>query len=69
MEEARAARDKEEKLRTEMARHKEKMEAKRRRKARKSSIPLWKQRAQERAEGKTGTHVDRRKTTTNTTSS
>ena len=69
MEEARAARDKEEKLRTEMARHKEKMEAKRLRKARKSSLPLWKQRAQERAEGKTGTHADRRKSTNGTTAS
>ena len=63
IEEARAARDKEEKLRAEAERHREKTEAKRRKKSRKSSIPLWKQRAQERAAGMTGTHADRRKNT------
>ena len=34
--------------------------ARKRRKARKTHLPLWKQRAMEREEGKTGTHADRR---------
>lgn len=59
IEEARQAREKEEKLAAERARHLEKLARKKKSRARKSSIPLWKQRAQERAEGKTGTHADR----------
>ncbi|MBQ1960408.1 MAG: hypothetical protein II349_02675, partial [Akkermansia sp.] len=62
IEEARLAREKEEQLAAERARHQEKLARKKKAKARKSSIPLWKQRAQERAEGKTGTHADRVKT-------
>lgn len=45
----------------EMERHREKEELKRRRRRRKSPLPLWKQRAQEREQGRTGTHVDRQK--------
>ena len=61
MEEARAARDHAAKLAAEAERHREKEEARRRRRARKSPLPLWKQRAAERAEGKSGTHADRRR--------
>ena len=48
------------KLAEEQERHRERVAARKRRKARKSHIPLWKQRALEREEGKTGTHADRR---------
>lgn len=61
MEEVKAARAREAKRAAELARHREREEAKRRRKARKSNQPLWKQRAGERAEGKSGNHADRRK--------
>lgn len=62
MEEARLAREREieRKVQAEQARHQEKLRDKRRRRKRKSNLPLWKQRALERAEGKTGTHADRR---------
>lgn len=61
IEEARIAREKEKKLAAERARFQEKQAYKKKARARKSSIPLWKQRAAERAEGKTGTHADRHK--------
>lgn len=48
------------KLAEEQERHRERVAARRRRKARKTHLPLWKQRAMEREEGKTGTHADRR---------
>ena len=61
MEEAKLAREKEAKLAKEQARHAEKQAAKKQRKARKSDIPLWKQRAEERKAGMSGNHADRRK--------
>lgn len=61
IEEAKQAREKEEKLATERARHAEKQARKRKQKAPKASVPLWKQRALEREAGMTGTHADRRK--------
>ncbi len=61
MEEAKLARQKEEKLAAERARHAEKQAAKRQKKARKSDLPLWKQRAEERQAGMSGNHADRRK--------
>lgn len=64
--EAALAREKEEKLAREKARYAEKQEQKRRRKSRKSTIPLWKQRAEERAAGLSGNHADRRKKTDTT---
>ena len=48
------------KLAVEQKRHRERVAARKRRKARKSHLPLWKQRSMEREEGKTGTHADRR---------
>lgn len=60
MEEARLARENEEKRRRELERHREREAAKKQRRKRKSDLPLWKQRAMERAEGKSGTHADRR---------
>lgn len=60
MEEARLARENEEKRRRELERHREREAAKKQRRKRKSELPLWKQRAMERAEGKSGTHADRR---------
>lgn len=63
LEEARLSREKEARLAQEKARHEEKLARKRHRRARKSTLPLWKQRAQERQEGKTGSHADRRKST------
>lgn len=60
MEEARLARENEEKRRRELERHREREAAKKQRRKRKSDLPLWKQRALERAEGKSGTHADRR---------
>ena len=60
MEEARLAREHEQKRQRELARHREREEAKKRRRKRSSALPLWKQRAQERAEGKSGNHADRR---------
>lgn len=61
LEEARLARERENerKIAREQQRHREKKLEKRRRRARQSDLPLWKQRAQERAEGLTGTHADR----------
>lgn len=59
MEEARLAREKEAKIAAEQERHREKTARKKKMHARKSDVPLWKQRAQERAEGRTGTHADR----------
>lgn len=60
IEEARLARENEEKRRRELERHREREAAKKQRRKRKSELPLWKQRAMERAEGKSGTHADRR---------
>lgn len=55
------AREKENKLAEERARHAEKLARKRQRKAsKKGALPLWKQRAKEREAGLTGTHADRR---------
>ena len=48
------------KLAEEQERHRERVASRKRRKARKTHIPLWKQRAMEREEGKTGTHADRK---------
>ena len=61
IEEAKQAREKEEKLATERAPHAEKQARKRKQKAPKASGPRCKQRAQEREAGMTGTHADRRK--------
>lgn len=61
IEEARLAHEKEAKLAQERARHVQKQAAKKQKKARKSNIPLWKQRAEERQAGMTGNHADRRK--------
>ncbi len=61
IEEARLAREKEAQIAAEKARAAERRERKRKAKARKSTIPLWKQRALEREAGQTGTHVDRKK--------
>ncbi len=61
MEEARLAREKEQKIAEEQARAAERRERKRKAKARKNTLPLWKQRALEREAGQTGTHVDRKK--------
>lgn len=61
MEEARLAREKEQKIAEEQARAAERRERKRKAKARKTTLPLWKQRALEREAGQTGTHVDRKK--------
>lgn len=61
IEEARLAHEKEERLAKERARHAEKQAAKKQKKARKSDIPLWKQRAEERQAGMSGNHADRRK--------
>lgn len=61
IEEARQAQEKEAKLARERARHAEKQARKRKNKAPKSSVPLWKQRAQEREAGMSGNHADRRK--------
>lgn len=61
IEEARLAHEKEQRLAQERARHAEKQAAKKQRKARKSDIPLWKQRAEERQSGMSGNHADRRK--------
>lgn len=58
--EAQLARQKEEKLARERAAHAAKTARVKQQKSRKSSIPLWKQRAMEREAGKTGTHADRR---------
>lgn len=60
IEEARLARENEEKRRRELARHLEREAAKKQRRKRKSDLPLWKQRAQERAEGKSGNHAGRK---------
>ena len=60
MEEARLARENEQKRARELARHQEKEQAKRQRRKRKSPLPLWKQRAMEREEGKSGNHADRK---------
>ena len=60
IEEARLARENEEKRRRELARHREREAAKKQRRKRKSDLPLWKQRAQERAEGKSGNHAGRK---------
>lgn len=57
MDEARLAREREERARAERAR--QEMRAERRRKRQKKK-PLWKQRAEERAAGLSGTHKDRR---------
>lgn len=61
LEEARLARERENarKAEREQTRWREKQQEKRRRRARHSDIPLWKQRADERASGLTGTHADR----------
>lgn len=59
LEEARLARENEEKRRRELERHREREASKKQRRKRKSELPLWKQRAMERAEGKSGTHADR----------
>ena len=61
MEEARLAREREEKRRREQAVFEQREQARRMRRRRKSPLPLWKQRAQEREEGKSGTHADRKK--------
>lgn len=61
IEEARLAHEKEERLAKERVRHAEKQAAKKQKKARKSDIPLWKQRAEERQAGMSGNHADRRK--------
>jgi len=63
LEEALQAKEREHarKIEQEQARHRAKQEAQRRKKARKSHLPLWKQRAMEREEGLTGTHADRKK--------
>lgn len=61
IEEVRLARENEERRRLELQRHREREAAKKQKRRRKSPVPLWKQRAQERAEGKTGTHADRGK--------
>lgn len=61
IEEARLAHEKEERLAKERARHAQKQAAKKQKKARKSDIPLWKQRAEERQAGMSGNHADRRK--------
>ena len=61
IEEAARAREKEQKIAAENARAAERRERKKKAKARKSDIPLWKQRALEREAGQTGTHADRRK--------
>lgn len=63
--EARLAREKEEKLAAEHARYQEKQAAKKKKNSRKSTLPLWKQRAEERQAGKSGNHADRRKKTDN----
>lgn len=60
IEEARLARENEAKRQRELQRHREREAAKKQRRKRKSPLPLWKQRAQEREEGKSGTHADRR---------
>ena len=60
METAQRERDHARKIAEEQERHRERVAARKRRKARKSHLPLWKQRAMEREEGKTGTHADRR---------
>lgn len=67
IEEARLAHEKEAKLAQERARHAQKQAAKKQKKARKSTIPLWKQRAEERQAGMTGNHADRRKKNDSTT--
>lgn len=61
MEEARLAREKESKLAEEHARRQQKLDRKRQRKLsrQQGKLPLWKQRAQEREAGQTGTHADR----------
>lgn len=59
MEEAKAAREQEQRRREEWARHVEREKAKRLRRRRKSEIPLWKQRAMEREAGQTGNHSGR----------
>ena len=61
IEDARIAREAEQRLAEEQARAAEKRERKRKAKARKANIPLWKQRALEREAGQTGTHADRKK--------
>jgi hypothetical protein len=60
LENAQSEQAKARKLAEEQERHRERVAARRRKKARKTHIPLWKQRAMEREEGKTGTHADRR---------
>ena len=60
MELAQSEQAKARKLAEEQERHRERVAARKRRQARKTHIPLWKQRAMEREEGKTGTHADRR---------
>ena len=55
------------KLAQERARHAQKQAAKKQKKARKSNVPLWKQRAEERQAGMTGNHADRRKKNDSTT--
>lgn len=57
MEEARIARAKQAKLAEELARREARAAKRKKRKER--AIPLWKQRAQEREAGLTGTHKDR----------
>ena len=61
IEEARQARENEQRLAAERARHEERLARRRAKHARKSNIPLWKQRAAEREAGQTGTHADRRR--------
>ena len=62
MEEARMARLREQKQQRDQAIHEQRMAERRRRKQRSAPAqPLWKQRAEERSEGKTGTHADRKK--------
>lgn len=60
IEEARQAREHAELIVAQRARHEKRMARKKARKARKSTVPLWKQRAAEREAGQTGTHADRK---------
>ena len=59
IEEARAAREKQARLAAEQAKLEARRE-RRRKKRKENALPLWKQRAQERAAGLSGTHKDRR---------
>ena len=61
IEDAALAREKEERLAQERAKFEERQARKRRQKSRKTNVPLWKQRAEERAAGLSGNHADRRK--------